>query len=145
MTREELEHRMLVLLGGRAAEHAVYGHLSTGAADDLSKATDIARSTVTRYGMGEALGPVTYEAEPDGFLGRVGGARRLYAEETAREIDVAVRDLVRSAFERARAILIANRPLLDEGARELLARETLGGETLAALLGRVKREERRAA
>ncbi len=144
MTREELEHRMLVLLGGRAAEHAVYGHLSTGAADDLSKATDIARSMVTRYGMSEALGPVTYETEPDGFLGR-GGARRLYAEETAREIDVAVRDLVRSAFERARAILVANRPLLDEGARELLARETLGGDTLAALLGRVRREMKRVA
>jgi cell division protease FtsH len=145
MTREELESKMLVLLGGRAAEHAIFGHLSTGAADDLSKATDIARSMVTRYGMGDALGPVTYETEPNGFLGPMGGARRLYAEETAREIDLAVRDLVRSAFDRARAILVANRALLDEGARTLLEKETLGGDELAALLGRVKAEERRAA
>jgi cell division protease FtsH len=145
MTREELEHRMLVLLGGRAAEHAVYGHLSTGAANDLSKATDIARSMVTRYGMGDALGPVTYEPEPDGFLGQLGGARRLYGEETAREIDVAVRDLVRSAFERARAILVANRALLDEGAQALLAKETLGGDELATLLARVRQEVKRAA
>jgi cell division protease FtsH len=145
MTREELEHKMLVLLGGRAAEHAVYGHLSTGAADDLSKATEIARSMVTRYGMADALGPVTYENEPDGFLGRVGGTRRLYAEETAREIDLAVRDLVRSAEGRARAILVANRPLLDEGARALLERETLGGEALAKLLDRVRPEMKRVA
>jgi cell division protease FtsH len=145
MTREELESKMLVLLGGRAAEHAMFGHLSTGAANDLSKATEIARSMVTRYGMGDALGPVTYEAEPDGFLGPTGGTRRLYAEETAREIDVAIRELVRSAFDRARAILVANRPLLDESARTLLEKETLGGDELAALLARVKREERRAA
>jgi cell division protease FtsH len=143
MTRDELLQKMLVLLGGRAAEHAVYGHLSTGASDDLSKATEIARSMVTRYGMGDALGPVTYEVEPDGFLGRMGGTRRLYAEETAREIDLAVRDLVRAAFERAREILVANRALLDEGARELLAKETLGGDQLAALLGRVKGEARK--
>jgi cell division protease FtsH len=145
MTREELESKMLVLLGGRAAEHAMFGHLSTGAANDLSKATEIARSMVTRYGMGDALGPVTYEAEPDGFLGPMAGPRRLYAEETAREIDVAIRELIRSAFDRARAILVANRPLLEESSRTLLEKETLGGDELAALLARVKREERRAA
>ncbi len=143
MTREELENKMLMLLGGRAAEEVVYGHLSTGAADDLAKATDIARNMVTRYGMGAALGPVTYETEPNGFLGQVTGARRLYAEETAREIDVAVREIVESAASRARAILIANRALLDEGARELLARETLGDAELAGLLGRVRPEDRR--
>ncbi len=133
---------MLVLLGGRAAEQVVYGHLSTGAADDLAKATDIARSMVTRYGMGAGLGPVTYETEPNGILGPLAGTRRLYAEETAREIDVAVRELVQSAFERARAILVANRALLDESARELLARETLADGALATLLGRVRPEER---
>ncbi len=142
MTREELEAKMLVLLGGRAAEHVVFGHLSTGAADDLSKATEIARSMVTRYGMGPALGPVTYETEPNGFLGAAAGPRRLYAEETAREIDLAVRDLVQAAFDRARVILADNRPLLDESARELLARETLAGADLGALLGRVHPERR---
>src|SRR5438034_1015751 len=77
MTREELENKMVVLLGGRAAEHVVFGHLSTGAADDLSKATDIARSMVTRFGMGAALGPVTYQTEPSSFLGQASGSQRL--------------------------------------------------------------------
>jgi cell division protease FtsH len=140
MTREELERKMMVLLGGRAAEHLVYGHLSTGAADDLSKVTDIARNMATRYGMARGLGPVTYESEPNGFLGQVAGTRRLYAEETAREIDVEVREIVNAAFERARTILSANRDLLDRSARELLARETLTGEELAALLRGVRAE-----
>jgi cell division protease FtsH len=136
MTREELENKMAVLLGGRAAEHLVFDQLSTGAADDLSKATDIARSMVTRYGMGEALGPVTYEADSNGYLG-LPGTRRLYAEETAREIDVAVRDMVEGAFQRARGILARNRGLLDESARALLERETLAGADLQAILVRV--------
>ena len=140
MTREELEQKMLVLLGGRAAEHVAFGHLSTGAANDLSKATEIARSMVTRYGMGDGLGPVTYETEPESFLGQVTGPRRLYAEETAREIDVAVREIVQGAFERARAILVQNRAVLDDSARDLLARETLADGELAAHLGRVRAE-----
>jgi cell division protease FtsH len=127
-----------VLLGGRAAEHVVFGHLSTGASDDLSKATDIARNMATRYGMSGGLGPVTYESEPNGFLGPMAGTRRLYAEETAREIDVEIRGIVGTAFERSRAILAANREVLDEGARQLLARETLADAELAAVLGRVR-------
>jgi cell division protease FtsH len=141
MTREELENKMAVLLGGRAAEHLVFGHLSTGASDDLSKATDIARNMVTRFGMGDRLGPVAYETEPNGFLGNMGGHRRLYAEETAREIDVAVRGIVDQAFQRARSILGRNRALLEESARDLLGKETLGGPELAALLGRVRADE----
>jgi cell division protease FtsH len=145
MTREELESKMAVLLGGRAAESLVFGHLSTGAADDLSKASDIARNMVARYGMGGKLGPVTYETEPNGFLGQMAGTRRLYSEETAREIDVAVRDLVEAAFQRARAVLQKNRPLLDDSAKELLQRETLADADLDALLRRVRAEEPRIA
>jgi cell division protease FtsH len=141
MTREELENKMVVLLGGRAAEHVVYGHYSTGAADDLSKTTDIARNMVTRYGMAGPLGPVTYESEPNGFMTQMGGTRRLYSEETAREIDVAVRATVEAAFARARAVLVANRDLLADSARELLAKETLADVELATVLGRVRREE----
>jgi cell division protease FtsH len=144
MTREELEKKMAVLLGGRAAEHVVYGHLSTGAADDLSKVTDIARNMVTRYGMAGKLGPVSYETEPSPFLGGFGGVKRLYAEETAREIDVAVRELVDAAFARAREILLRNRSLLDESAHTLLAKETLADTDLAALLDRVQPEAPRA-
>jgi cell division protease FtsH len=145
MTREELENKMAVLLGGRAAEHVVFGHLSTGAADDLSKATDIARNMVTRFGMGQPLGPVTYESEPNAFLGPMAGTTRLYAEQTAREIDVAVREIVDAAFERARAILTRNRPVLEEGAKALLAKETLADEELSAVLEKVTGEEPRIA
>ena len=140
MTREELDNKMAVLLGGRAAEHLVFGHLSTGAADDLAKATDIARSMVTRFGMGAALGPVTYQTEPSSFLGQAMGSQRLYGEETAREIDVAVRGIIEAQFQRARALLATNRALLDEAARVLLAKETLAGEELEGILGRVGRE-----
>ena len=140
MTREELENKMAVLLGGRAAEQLVFGHLSTGAADDLSKATDIARSMVTRFGMGAELGPVTYETEPNSFLGQPYGSQRLYGEETAREIDVAVRGIVEAQFQRARAILAANRTLLNDAAATLLANETLSGSQLDGVLGGVAKE-----
>jgi len=145
MTREELMNKMAVLMGGRAAEHLVFSHLSTGASDDISKATEIARSMVTRFGMGGRLGPVTYEAEPNGFLGQMTGTRRLYAEETAREIDMAVRDLVDAAFQRARAVLLRNRDLLQSAAKDLLATETLADGELQAVLGQVRPEERQAA
>jgi cell division protease FtsH len=145
MTREELENKMSVLMGGRAAEHVMFGHLSTGASDDLSKASDIARNMVTRFGMGGRLGPVAYETEPNGFLGQMGGRSRLYAEETAREIDVAVRELVDAAFQRARSILVRNRALLEESAKELLVRESLAGAELSAVLGRVRTDEPRLA
>ncbi|MCM2332906.1 MAG: ATP-dependent zinc metalloprotease FtsH, partial [Anaeromyxobacteraceae bacterium] len=137
MTRDELANKMAVLMGGRAAEHLVYGHLSTGASDDISRATDIARSMVTRFGMGGRLGPVTYESDQGGFLGQMTGPTRRYAEETAREIDMAVRDLVDGAFQRARLLLIQNRDLLQDGARQLLEKETLADGELAAVLGRV--------
>jgi len=117
----------------------VYGHLSTGAANDLSKATDIARNMVTRFGMGGKLGPVSYETEPNGFLGPL-APRRLYAEETAREIDVAVRDIVSGQFDRAQAILARNRTLLDDGAKALLQKETLADAELVAVLGKVVHE-----
>jgi len=140
MTREELEQKMAVILGGRAAEHLVFGHLSTGAADDLSRATDIARSMVTRYGMAEQLGPVTYDAEPGGFLnGSVPGLKtRTYSEDTAREIDTAVRDLVQTAFLQARGMLEENRQVLEEGATELLEKETLGEPELKKIFVKVQ-------
>src|SRR5213075_2849176 len=98
MTKEELENKMAVLLGGRAAERIVFGHLSTGAADDLRKVTDIARSMVTRYGMSEKLGSVAYDREPGSLVGGSEGSlpfqKRDYAEETAAAVDHEVRDIV---------------------------------------------------
>ncbi|HTS55273.1 MAG TPA: ATP-dependent zinc metalloprotease FtsH [Burkholderiales bacterium] len=135
MTREELENKMAVLLGGRAAEFIVFGHFSTGAADDLAKVTDIARSMVMRYGMNDKLGAVTYEQERPLFLDgvRARAGEREFSEETAREIDVAVREIVERAFETAKSILNARRALLEASARELLKKETLSEEDLATL------------
>ena len=134
MTREELENKMAVLLGGRAAEHLVFGHLSTGAADDLAKATDIARSMVMRYGMDEKLGHVALESSRPAFLELPGAfpPAREYSEETAHEIDCAVRDIVQSAFDRAMQLLTEQRERLEQGARLLLQKETLGAVELEA-------------
>jgi cell division protease FtsH len=136
MTREELENKMCVLLGGRAAEHVVYGKLSTGAADDLAKVTDIARSMVTQYGMIETLGHVAYDKMPSPYLDVQQfqfPQERRYSEETAREIDVAVRDIVKEAFERAVAVLTANRAVLETTAQRLLEKETLDEQDLTVL------------
>jgi len=134
MTREELENKMAVLLGGRVAEEVCFGHLSTGAADDLVKVTNIARSMVMRYGMVKALGDVAYEEERSPFLGgmQVPGPRE-YSEQTAREIDVAVRDIVRAAHDKALAVLQRDKALLERGAKLLLEKETLAEGELAAL------------
>jgi cell division protease FtsH len=140
MTRDELENKLAVLLGGRAAEHLVFGHLSTGAADDLARATEIARSMVTRYAMVPGLGNATYGEEPAGFLGPIPRSRD-YSEATAREIDCAIRELVDGAFARARRILDRNRGVLGESAQQLLARETLNEEELRGLFEKVRGEE----
>jgi cell division protease FtsH len=128
MTRAELEHKMAGLLGGRAAEQLVFGEISTGAADDLAKATDIARAMVLRYGMSEALGNVTYDRDRSPFLqpNYPVPQERSYSEDTAHAVDGAVRRFVDRAFEQATAILRRNRALLDRTAAALLETETLG-------------------
>jgi cell division protease FtsH len=135
MTREEMENKMAVLLGGRAAEMLIFGRPSTGAADDLAKATDIARAIVTRYGMHNQLGLVAYEEERRSFLPGtplMPGERR-YSEATAREIDIAVRETVGRAFDSATGILVRARKVLEGGAKLLLERETLVERDLQAL------------
>ncbi len=134
MTREELENKMAVLLGGRVAEEVCFGHLSTGAADDLVKVTNIARGMAMRYGMVKALGDVAYEEDRSPFLADVPvAAAREYSEATAREIDVAVRDIVSAAHDKALAILRREKTTLERGARLLLEKETLVEADLAAL------------
>jgi len=138
MTRDELLDKLCVLLGGRAAEKLVFGHLSTGAADDLVKVTDIARSMVTRYGMDETLGYVVYDQPRSQFLGQGGdGAptylERRFSEDTARDIDEAVRRIVEESFRRTFAILQRNRPILERCAEVLLKKETLLADELADL------------
>ena len=129
-------NRMIVLLGGRAAESLVFDEVSTGAADDLAKATEIARSMVVRYGMDPKLGLVAYEPEAAPLLGVPAGTDwrpRHYGEEMAAAIDNAVRSLVDTAFAKAVAILSANRPLLDRAATDLLSKETLSEDELRAV------------
>ena len=127
MTRADLEHKIAVLLGGRAAEKLVFGELSTGAADDLARATDIARDMITRFGMDEGLGYIAFEAQRPRFLDTPelahGGCR--VAESTQARIDQAIRDIVMGVFEHAYRILDINRAVLERCACELLARETL--------------------
>jgi len=135
MTREELENKMAVLLGGRAAEEVIFGHLSTGAADDLAKVTDIARSMVMRFAMVKALGHVTYEENASPLVNQnpFHRQKRDFSEETAREIDVAVRQIVEAVWEKARGILQRERAQLERWAQKLLDKETLTEDELAPL------------
>jgi cell division protease FtsH len=132
MGRRELEDKMTVLMGGRAAEVLLGEDVSTGAADDLAKATDIARGMVLRFGMDDRLGPVAWDTEQGQFLQQPGvfWQPRRFSDETAHEIDVAVRDRLEAALARAVGILRENRAALDDGAAMLLARETLDAKEL---------------
>lgn len=138
MTREELENKMSVLLGGRAAEWIVFRHLSTGAADDLGKVTDIARAMVTRYGMSETLGHVALEKEQRAFLGPAAFGQfpgeRDYSERTATMVDAEVREIIERVFARTVGLLEERRDVLERTARRLLEEETLDAAQLAELV-----------
>jgi cell division protease FtsH len=140
MDRTELINRMTVLLGGRAAESLVYNDISTGAGDDLAKATEIARSMVVRFGMDATLGQVAYEPETAPLLGAPGNSDwrpQRYSNETAAAIDNAVRKLIDEAFQRAVTILTANRALLNQAAKELLVKETFSADDLKLVAARL--------
>ena len=142
LSKSELMNRMAVLLGGRAAESLVFDEISTGASDDLARATDIARNMVVRFGMTAELGQVALEPETGSFLvGQTPMWRpRSYGDGTAEAIDHAVKALIDTAFQTARGVLERNRTVLDTCARELLARETLGPDDIARLTGGLVRD-----
>nr|HQU63277.1 cell division protein FtsH [Nitrosomonas sp.] len=135
MSKDELRNKMSVLLGGRAAEQIVFNEISTGAADDLARATDIARAMVLRYGMSDALGHVAYEREQSAFLqpNVPMPQTRYYSEDTANKVDNAVRELIDQALARSIGILQANRALLDRSAEALLKTETLNAPEIEKL------------
>ncbi len=135
LARSDLENRIAVLAGGRAAESLVFdGNVSTGAADDLQRATEVALEMVTRHGMDDILGQRTYMPAPQPFLTTQSFTDRLQAsEETTREIDLAVRDLVAHAFSRAVDILKARHADLEDGAELLLSRESLTADDFPPL------------
>jgi len=139
MTRTELLDRLAVLLGGRVAEEVVFGEISTGAQNDLQRATDIARSMVTEYGMSERLGLVAYERDrrpmfmPENLMP---GSGKTYSEEKAAEIDKEISRVMEDAHQRVVKILSERRPVLDDLARLLLDKEIVQGEELRKMLGK---------
>ncbi len=141
--RGELINRMAVLMGGRASEEIVFGEISTGAADDLDRATDIARQMVTRFGMAETLGQRVYEPQRQAFLGEamIGTRPKDYSDETGREIDIAVRKLIDEAYEKAKATLNARRKELEEGTALLLEKETITPDDFPPLEGQHPAED----
>jgi cell division protease FtsH len=135
MTRAELLDRLDVLLGGRVAEELIFGDISTGAQDDLQRATDMARHMVARYGMSEALGLATFEPPRQAlFLNVPSMAQREYSEETARRIDDEIQKLLEAAHGRVRATLAARREVLTSLAKLLIEKEVVGRDDLVALL-----------
>jgi len=140
MTKSELEDRMVVMLGGRVAEEVHFGEISTGAQNDLYRATDIARSMVREYGMSEKLGPLTFERErrPLFLDMMMPPGTKDYSEATAQEIDQEVSGLVEKAYHRAQEILGAKRETLEKVAKVLLDKEVLEGEELRQMLNEKK-------
>jgi cell division protease FtsH len=135
LTRNELLDRLDVLLGGRVAEEIVFGDVSTGAQDDLQRATDIARHMITRYGMSEALGLATFEEPRQAlFLQVPSGGSKEYSEETARVIDGEIQQLLEASRARVRETLTEKRGSLEALAKLLMEREVVDREALAQLL-----------
>ena len=132
LSRKELEERIAVCLGGRAAEQLVLGDISTGASSDIQKATSTARAMVTKYGMSDRLGSVAYASENDEvFIGRTMGHTQNYSEEVAAAIDEEVKAIVDRAYARCEAILTEKRPELELTARYLLDHETMEADVFA--------------
>jgi len=140
VTKTELFNRICVLLGGIAAEDVVYQECSTGASNDLQRATDMARRMVTEFGMSPKLGRVHYsETRSSPFLAGAGtAAEYTHSEETIREIDLEVRRIIDSAYDTANEILSTRRPVMEHLTRELLERETIEAVTLQAILDQYK-------
>lgn len=136
ITKSELIDNMAQALGGRAAEDLVFGEITTGAASDLERASAMARSMVTQFGMSERLGPIAWgKEEEEVFLGRELTRMKNYSEEIASEIDSEVKTIVLTCYERAKRVLSDYRKKLDEAADYLLQKETISGKELAEILG----------
>ncbi|WP_013323723.1 ATP-dependent zinc metalloprotease FtsH4 [Gloeothece verrucosa] len=140
MDESELRDQIATLLGGRAAEEVVFGSITTGAANDLQRATDLAERMVTTYGMSKVLGPLAYEkGQQNNFLGNeMMNPRRMVSDETARAIDDEVKDIVEEGHQKALAILRQNQDLLEEIAQKILEQEVIEGDQLQDYLKRVQ-------
>ena len=136
MAKTELENKIAVLLGGRNAEELIFGEASTGAQNDLVRATDIAKSMVKSYGMSEKLGTVTLDRERQPLMMQIQASQEKgdYSEETAREIDCEVRRIIDEQYDRVRWLLAEKKRALIEGAKVLLEREVISGSDLKAIM-----------
>ncbi|MEO6306371.1 MAG: ATP-dependent zinc metalloprotease FtsH [Nitrospiraceae bacterium] len=136
MTKTELENKIAVLLGGRIAEELIFGEASTGAQNDLVKATDIAKSMVKSYGMSDKLGTVTLDRERQPLMMQIQAPQEKgdYSEETAREIDCEVRRIVDEQYEHVKRLLTERKAALLEGAKRLLDQEVISGSDLKAIM-----------
>jgi cell division protease FtsH len=139
VTRSELVDELAMLLGGRTAEELIFADPTTGAQNDIDRATTIARQMVTEYGMSESLGPMRF-GHPQGevFLGRDFTSTPDYSDEVAATIDGEVRGLIDAAHGAAHQVLVANREILDLLARELMVHETLEAERVQELFAEVR-------
>ncbi len=137
MTRSDLISQLSVLLGGRSAEEIAFGEISTGAQNDLMRATDIARAMVTEFGMSDALGVVNYDGhrQPSFIENPFGRERGNYAEETALQIDIEIKRILTDAHEKARQILRDHRDILDRLSARLLEKEVIEADELKAIMG----------
>lgn len=136
MTKSELENKVAVLLGGRIAEELIFGEASTGAQNDLVKATDIAKSMVKAYGMSEKVGMITLERErqPQFVQLQTSQEKGDYSEETARDIDREIRRIVDAQYERVKQLLAEKKRALVEGAKVLIEREVISGGDLKTIM-----------
>ena len=133
--RTKFEAELVTMLGGRAAEEVVFDRITTGASNDLERATDLVRKMIMEYGMSDELGPMTFgEREELVFLGRSMSEHRNYSESVARKIDSEVRKTITTAYERALEIMRIHRDTLDRLAQELIGKETLSEDEVDALL-----------
>ena len=131
-SRSEMYERIISALGGRVAEKLVLDDISTGASNDIQQATKLARNMVTRYGMSDALGPISFGSENDEvFLGRDYGHTRNYSEQIAAKIDTEIKSFIDSAYERCQEILTANIDKLHGVAKYLLEHEIMDAPTFA--------------
>ena len=134
MSMKSMKAELVSFLGGRAAEALFLDDISTGASNDIERATEMARSMIVRYGMSPDLGPVTYELDRENvFLGNELGQVKHYSEETARQIDKEVRGLMKSAYDMAMEILEANRTMMEKLANLLLDEETVRKDAFESL------------
>ncbi|PSB09328.1 cell division protein FtsH [Pleurocapsa sp. CCALA 161] len=141
MMEDEIRGRIATLLGGRAAEELIFGKVSTGASDDIQKATELAERYITLYGMSDRLGPIAFEKVQQQFLDGMTNPRRQVSPKVAEEIDLEVKAVIDGAYQTAKTTLLENRELLTALAQILLKQEVLEGEQLRSHLGQAQRND----